>query len=95
VYEGMVVGEHQRLEDLEVNVAKTKHLTNFRMRAVDVDTSRLPSIRRLSLDDSVEFISDDELVEVTPLSIRIRKKILRKDDRAKSSNRAAKELEQA
>lgn len=95
VYEGMVVGEHQRPEDLEVNVAKTKHLTNFRMRAVDVDTSRLPSIRRLSLDDSVEFISDDELVEVTPLSIRIRKKILRKDDRAKFSNRQSKELEEA
>ena len=56
--------------------------------------SRLPSIRRLSLDDSVEFIGDDELVEVTPLSIRIRKKILRKDDRAKSMNRASKELEQ-
>jgi GTP-binding protein len=91
VYEGMVVGEHQRPEDLEVNIAKTKHLTNMRMRAVDQDTSRLPTIRRMSLDDSIEFISDDELVEVTPLNIRIRKKILRKDDRVKASNKASKE----
>jgi GTP-binding protein len=92
VYEGMVVGEHVRHEDLEVNVAKTKHLTNMRMRAVDQDTSRLPSIRRMSLDDSIEFINDDELVEVTPLNIRMRKKILKKDDRAKAANKAAKEM---
>ncbi len=91
VYEGMVVGEHQRPEDLEVNVAKTKHLTNMRARAVEQDTSRLPTIRRMSLDDCIEFISDDELVEVTPLSVRMRKKILRKDDRYKAMNRAAKE----
>jgi GTP-binding protein len=92
VYEGMVVGEHQRPEDLEVNIAKTKHLTNFRMRAVDVDTTRLPNIRRMSLDDCIEFISDDELVEVTPQNIRMRKKILRKDDRYKAMNRSAKEI---
>jgi GTP-binding protein len=91
VYEGMIVGEHQRPEDLEVNVAKTKHLTNMRARAVEQDTSRLPTIRRMSLDDCIEFISDDELVEVTPLNIRMRKKILRKDDRYKAMNRAAKE----
>jgi GTP-binding protein len=92
VYEGMVVGEHQRPEDLEVNIAKTKHLTNFRMRAVDVDTTRLPGVRRMSLDDCIEFIGEDELVEVTPLSIRMRKKILRKDDRYKSMNRAGREV---
>jgi GTP-binding protein len=92
VYEGMVVGEHQRPEDLEVNVAKTKHLTNMRARAVEQDTSRLPTVRRMSLDDCIEFISEDELVEVTPLNIRMRKKILRKDDRAKALNRAAKEI---
>ncbi len=92
IYEGMVVGEHQRPEDLEVNIAKTKHLTNFRMRAVDVDTTRLPNVRRMSLDDCIEFISDDELVEVTPLNIRMRKKVLRKDDRYQAMNRASKEI---
>ena len=83
-----------RPEDLEVNVAKTKHLTNMRARAVEQDTSRLPTVRRMSLDDSIEFIGDDELVEVTPLNVRIRKAILRKDDRAKALNRAAKELQE-
>ena len=91
VYEGMVVGENSRNEDLEVNVCKTKVLSAMRTRAVDHDTSRLPPIRQMSLDDCVEFISDDELVEVTPLNIRIRKKILRKDDRAKAAFRALKE----
>ncbi len=84
VYEGMVVGENSRNEDLEVNVCKTKVLSAVRTRAVDHDTSRLPPIRQMSLDDCVEFISDDELVEVTPLNIRMRKKILRKDERAKA-----------
>jgi len=89
VYEGMIVGEHARPEDLEVNVAKAKHLTNFRTRAVENDTSRLPVARVLSLDDCIEYINDDELVEVTPKSIRMRKKILRKDDRAKAAKQAA------
>ena len=90
VYEGMVVGENSRNEDLEVNVCKTKVLSAMRTRAVDHDTSRLPPIRQMSLDDCVEFISDDELVEITPLNIRIRKKILRKDERAKAMFRALK-----
>ncbi len=88
VYEGMVVGENSRNEDLEVNVCKTKVLSAMRTRAVDHDTSRLPPIRQMSLDDCVEFISDDELVEITPLNIRIRKKILRKDERAKAMFKA-------
>jgi len=92
VYEGMVVGEHQRPEDLEVNVAKAKHLTNFRMRAADNDTSRLTVARSLSLDDCIEYINDDELVEVTPLSIRMRKKMLRKDERARSAKAMADAL---
>ena len=83
VYEGMIVGEHARPDDLEVNVAKTKQLTNFRTRAVEHDTSRLPPIRRMTLDDCIEFINDDELVEVTPQNVRMRKKILKKDDRQK------------
>ena len=92
VYEGMVVGEHQRPEDLEVNVAKAKHLTNFRMRAADNDTSRLTVARSLSLDDCIEYINDDELVEVTPLSVRMRKKMLRKDERARSAKAMADAL---
>ncbi len=91
VYEGMIVGENSRGDDLEVNVAKTKVLSAMRTRASDHDTSRLPPIRQMSLDDCVEFISDDELVEVTPLNIRLRKKILRKDDRAKAAFRSLKE----
>ena len=91
VYEGMIVGEHQRPEDLEVNIARAKHLTNFRMRAADNDTSRLPVARILSLDDCIEYVNDDELVEVTPKTIRMRKRILRKDERA----RAAKQLADA
>jgi GTP-binding protein len=91
VYEGMIVGEHQRPEDLEVNIARAKHLTNFRMRAADNDTSRLPVARNLSLDDCIEYVNDDELVEVTPKNIRMRKRILRKDERA----RAAKQLADA
>ncbi len=90
VYEGMVVGENSRNEDLEVNVCKTKVLSAMRTRAVDHDTSRLPPIRQMSLDDCVEFISDDELVEITPLNIRMRKKILRKDERARAMFRALK-----
>ncbi len=92
VYEGMIVGEHQRPEDLEVNVAKAKHLTNFRMRAVDNDTSRLQVARDLSLDDCIEYINDDEMVEVTPKSIRMRKKILRKDERARAAKQTAEAM---
>ena len=90
VYEGMIIGEHARPDDLEVNVSKTKHLTNFRMRAVDNDTSRLPTIRRMSLDECIEFINDDEMVEVTPESVRMRKKILKKDDRQKIASASKK-----
>jgi len=92
VYEGMIIGEHARPDDLEVNVSKTKHLTNFRMRAVDNDTSRLPTIRRMSLDECIEFINDDEMVEVTPESVRMRKKTLKKDERARVAS-AAKKVE--
>ena len=83
VYEGMIVGEHARPDDLEVNVCKTKTLTKVRSRSSDHDTSRLPPIRIMSLDDCVEYIADDELVEVTPLNIRMRKRLLSKDERSK------------
>ncbi len=90
VYEGMIVGEHARPDDLEVNIAKLKHLTNFRTRAVENDTSRLPPVRRMTLDDCIEFINDDELVEVTPESVRMRKRILKKDERQRILSSAKK-----
>ena len=75
VYEGMVVGASPKAEDLVVNVCKKKHLTNTRASGSD-DALRLVPPRKLSLEDSLEFITDDELLEITPESIRIRKQIL-------------------
>jgi len=92
VYEGMIVGEHQRPDDLDVNVCKTKVLSAMRTRASDHDTSRLPPIRQMSLDDCIEFINDDELVEVTPESIRLRKKVLTRDERSKQAAQRAKAI---
>jgi len=75
VYAGMVIGEHQRPGDLEVNVCKKKHLTNMRAANADIEV-RLTPPRRLSLDDAIEYLADDELLEVTPENYRIRKRIL-------------------
>ena len=82
VYEGMVVGASPKTDDLVVNVCKKKHLTNTRASGSD-DALRLVPPRKLSLEDSLEFITDDELLEVTPKSIRIRKRILDNQLRAK------------
>ena len=75
VYGGMIVGQTGRAEDIEINVCKTKHLTNTRSSSAD-DALRLVPPRVLSLEQSIEFIDSDELLEVTPKSLRIRKKIL-------------------
>ena len=75
VYAGMIVGQTGRAEDIEVNVCKTKHLTNTRSSSAD-DALRLVPPKILSLEQSLEFIDTDELLEVTPKSLRIRKKIL-------------------
>jgi GTP-binding protein len=80
VYEGMVVGEHIRDRDLEVNVVRRKHLTNMRSSNSDIAV-KLDGMRDLSLDDAVEFLADDELLEVTPAAYRIRKRVLAKQDR--------------
>ena len=77
VYEGQVVGENAKPEDIAVNVCKKKHLTNFREKA-DAVTDDLFPPRVLSLEQALEYIGDDELVEVTPKSIRLRKRILKK-----------------
>ena len=87
VYEGMIVGSNPKGEDMAVNVCKTKHLTNTRASGSD-DALRLVPPRRLSLEDSLEFISDDELVEVTPKNIRLRKKILSNNLRMKSTKKS-------
>ncbi len=83
VYEGMIVGASPKAEDLVVNVCKKKHLTNTRASGSD-DALRLVPPRKLSLEDSLEFITDDELLEITPKSIRIRKAILSNTLRAKT-----------
>ncbi|MBO5772766.1 MAG: translational GTPase TypA [Clostridia bacterium] len=82
VYAGMIVGENSREDDLTVNVCKTKHLTNNRASGSD-DALKLITPRQLSLEQCMEFIADDELVEITPDSIRLRKRILDKEQRAK------------
>jgi GTP-binding protein len=89
VYEGMVVGEHIRPGDLDVNVCKTKHLTNHRAKPSET-TDSLPPPRDLSLDDCIEFLAEDELLEVTPESLRIRKRILDSERRLKERKRLEK-----
>jgi GTP-binding protein len=87
VYEGMVVGQHVREGDLDVNVCKRKHLTNMRSSTAD-EAIRLTPPVQMSLDRSLEYIGPDELVEVTPKTIRIRKKTLDKDLRRREEKQA-------
>ena len=84
VYEGMVVGENPRGEDMAVNVCKKKQLTNMRAAGSD-DALRLTPPRQMSIEAALEFISDDELLEITPKSLRIRKKILSNTERLKKT----------
>lgn len=86
VYEGMIVGESSRNEDIVCNVCKTKHLTNTRASGSD-DALRLVPHTVLSLEQSMEFIKDDELMEVTPINIRLRKTVLSKEQRMKQQFR--------
>ncbi len=83
VYEGMIVGQHIREEDLEVNVARKKQLTNIRSSSAE-EAMRLDTPRNLSLDECIEYIADDELVEVTPKNLRLRKKTLNTDERRRT-----------
>ena len=82
VYEGMVIGENARVVDLDVNAIKEKKLTNMRAASAD-EAMRLVPPKELSLEQAIEFIADDELVEVTPRSIRLRKRTLRANERPK------------
>ena len=78
----MIIGENARAVDLDVNAIKEKKLTNMRAASAD-DAMRLVPPKELSLEQAIEFIGDDELVEVTPQSIRLRKKVLRSNERPK------------
>ncbi|NLP00665.1 MAG: translational GTPase TypA [Clostridiaceae bacterium] len=89
VYEGMIVGVCSRNEDIVINVCKRKHVTNMRASGSDEALRLVPHIN-MSLEQNLEFIEDDELVEITPKSIRLRKKILNTEQRAKVRNNAKK-----
>jgi GTP-binding protein len=92
VYEGMVIGQHQRPGDLNVNICKKKQLTNVRAARAEILVSLTPA-RKMSLDECIEYIAEDELLEVTPQAIRIRKRNLSADERGKLSKKAKEELE--
>ena len=87
VYEGMVVGYSPKSEDIVVNVCKKKQATNTRAAGSD-EALRLSPPQKMSLEECMEFIQEDELLEITPESIRIRKKILNKEKRLKAEKRA-------
>ncbi|MBA3784272.1 MAG: translational GTPase TypA [Acidobacteria bacterium] len=82
VYEGMIIGENARAVDLDVNPIKEKKLTNMRTSSAD-EAMRLVPVKDLSLEEALEFIADDELVEATPKSIRLRKRVLKANERPK------------
>ena len=87
VYEGMIVGQHPRQGDLPVNVCRAKKLTNMRASTKDIGVQLTPPVQ-LSLEQALDFLADDELLEVTPLGWRLRKRLLSADDRAKARKRA-------
>ena len=82
----MVIGQNGKAEDIELNVCKTKHLTNTRSSGSD-DALRLIPISKLSLEGCLEFLAQDELLEVTPENLRIRKQILNHDQRMKAKSK--------
>ena len=86
VYEGMIVGKHSRENDLVVNPMKAKKLTNMRASGTD-DNIQLSPPRLMGLEQAIEFINEHELVEVTPKSIRMRKRILNENERKRASKR--------
>lgn len=87
VYEGMIVGENSRADDMDVNITKEKKLTNMRAASADTTENVVPA-RKLSLEQSLEFCRDDECIEVTPETVRIRKVVLDAKQRGRSASRA-------
>ena len=91
VYEGMIIGENSRENDLTVNITKAKQMTNVRSATKD-QTAVIKTPRILTLEESLEFLNDDEYMEVTPESIRLRKQILNKAEREKANKRKNQQL---
>jgi len=94
VYEGMVVGENARGQDISVNVCKKKHLTNMRASRGDMEI-RLTPPRQMSLDEAIEYLAEDELLEITPENFRIRKRILNTEERGKQTKKVKEQLGEA
>jgi GTP-binding protein len=94
VYEGMIIGENSRVDDMDVNPTKEKKLTNMRSKSSD-ENIQLEPPRELTLEGALEYIEDDELIEVTPQSIRLRKRYLSANDRKKLSREAKRERARA
>jgi GTP-binding protein len=90
VYEGLILGEHSRENDLEVNPIKEKKLTNVRASGKD-DAMLLIPPRRMNLEQAIAYIEDDELVEVTPTAVRLRKRHLDSNERKRAERRADSE----
>ena len=88
VYKGMICGQNARPDDLVVNVCKQKHVTNMRNASASEDSLRLVSVHPLTLEECLEFIDDDELLEITPKSLRMRKHVLSHEERARAAHRA-------
>ena len=88
VYEGMICGQNARPDDLVVNVCKQKHVTNMRNASASEDAMRLISVHPLTLEECLEFIDDDELLEITPKNLRMRKRVLEVEMRKKLAARA-------
>jgi GTP-binding protein len=93
VYQGMLVGENSRPGDMDVNPTREKKLTNMRSKSTD-ENIQLEPPRELTLEGALEYIEEDELIEVTPQSIRLRKRLLDASDRKKVSREAKREREQ-
>jgi GTP-binding protein len=87
VYEGMIIGENSRSDDMDVNITKEKKLTNMRAASAD-NTENVVPPRKLSLEQSLEFCRDDECIEVTPETVRIRKVVLDQKERGRTASRA-------
>jgi GTP-binding protein len=90
LYEGMIIGENAKDDDLDVNAVREKKLTNMRASTAD-EAIRLVPFRQLNLEQAIEFIADDEYVEITPKSLRLRKKVLHSNGRKKRAKEALEE----